>query len=292
MEPVRIGILGGSGVYEMEGISDVQEMRLDTPFGAPSDAYIVGKLEGQRVAFLSRHGRGHRISPTRLNYRANIWGFKALGVEYLIGISACGSLKEDLHPGDIVIPDQIFDRTRLRSLSFFDDPDVGTDGIVAHVSVAHPFCEFLSEICFRAVQDAGATVHQGGAFVTVEGPRFSTKAESQVFRQLGFAIIGMTSTPEAFLAREAEMSYGIMAHVTDYDVWHESEDTVTVEAVIRVLLHNAQVAKESVRNAVKLLANAGPSPQRNALQNAIITRKDLWPEQAKQRLGLLIGKYL
>jgi 5'-methylthioadenosine phosphorylase len=291
MEPVRIGIIGGSGVYEMEGLTDVEEVRLETPFGAPSDAYVVGRLEGQRVAFLSRHGRGHRISPSRLNSRANIWGFKRLGVEYLISISACGSLQEHLHPGEIVIPDQIFDRTRLRALSFFDDPNVGTDGIVAHISVANPFCEFLSEVCFRAVQATQAPVHRGGAFVTIEGPRFSTKAESKAFRQLGLSIIGMTATPEAFLAREAEISYATMAHITDYDVWHESEETVTVDAIIRVLLHNAQVAKDSVRNAVRMLANAGPSPYRSALQDALITRKDAWPEQAKQQLALLIGKY-
>lgn len=292
MEPVRIGIIGGSGVYDMDALEDVEEVWLDTPFGKPSDAYVVGTLEGQRVAFLSRHSRGHRISPTRLPFRANIWGFKKLGVEYLISISACGSLQEHLHPGEIVIPDQLFDRTRLRSLSFFDDPAIGTDGIVAHVSVANPFCEFLSEVCYRAVLEAGATAHLGGTFVTIEGPRFSTKAESRAFRQLGFAIIGMTTTPEAFLAREAEMSYAVMAHITDYDVWHESEEPVTVETVIRVLMHNAEVAKKSVRHAVRMLAQAGPSPYHNALQDAIITRKDLWPEHAKQQLQLLISKYL
>lgn len=291
MEPVRIGIIGGSGVYEMGGIEDVEEIWLDTPFGAPSDAYVVGTLDGQRVAFLSRHSRGHRISPTHLNYRANIWGFKKLGVEYLVGVSACGSLKEHLHPGDIVVPDQIFDRTRLRTSSFFDDPKAGTDGIVAHVSVANPFCEFLSEVCYRSVRQTKATVHGGGTFVVVEGPRFSTKAESQAFRQMGFAIVGMTCAPEAFLAREAEMSYAVMAHITDYDVWHESEEPVTVEAVIRVLLQNAEVAKESVRNAVRELANAGPSPYQHALQDAIITRKDLWPQQARGQLALLVSKY-
>lgn len=291
MEPVRIGVIGGSGVYELSALQDVEEVWLETPFGQPSDAYIVGVLEGQRVAFLSRHSRGHRISPTRLNSRANIWGFKQLGVEYLIAVSACGSLQEHLAPGDIVVPDQLYDGTRLRSLSFFDDVAAGTDGIVVHISVAHPFCEYLSEVCYRAVQAAGATAHLGGTFVTVEGPRFSTQAESRAFRQLGFSIIGMTATPEAFLAREAEMSYAVMAHITDFDVWHESEDPVTVEAVIRVLLHNAEIAKQSVRNAVRMLAQAGPSPYRNALQDAIITRKDLWPEHAVEQLDLLIGKY-
>lgn len=292
MDPIRVGIIGGSGVYQIDALTDVEEIQLETPFGAPSDSYITGSLDGQRVVFLSRHGRGHRISPTRLNARANIWGFKKLGVEYLISISACGSLQEHLHPGEIVVPDQIFDRTRLRSLSFFDDPAVGTDGIVAHVSVANPFCEYLSEVCYRAVRQTGVKAHLGGTFVTIEGPRFSTKAESLTFRQLGFSIIGMTTTPEAFLAREAEMSYAAMAHITDYDVWHESEEPVTVETVIRVLRRNADMARRSVRNAVRLLAQAGPSPYRNALQDAIITQKDYWPEQAKQQLSLLIGKYI
>ncbi len=288
---IRFGVIGGSGVYQMDTLSDVEEVELDTPFGKPSDAYIVGALHGQRVAFLARHGRGHRISPTRLNQRANIYGFKMLGVEYLIAVSACGSLQERLRPGDIVIPDQIFDRTRLRGLSFFDDPDVGTDGLVVHVSVAHPFCEFLSGICFKAVEQTGAAAHLGGNFVTIEGPRFSTKAESVAFRQLGMDIIGMTTTPEAFLAREAEMSYACMAHVTDYDVWHETEEAVTVEAVIRMLMHNAEVAVEAVANAIELLADSGPSPHANALQDALITDKKAVPSDVVDRLELIVGKY-
>ena len=288
---IRFGVIGGSGVYRMDTLSDVEEVELDTPFGKPSDAYIVGTLHGQRVAFLARHGRGHRISPTRLNQRANIYGFKMLGVEYLIAVSACGSLQERLRPGDIVIPDQIFDRTRLRGLSFFDDPDVGTDGLVVHVSVAHPFCEFLSGICFKAVEQTGAAAHLGGNFVTIEGPRFSTKAESVSFRQLGMDIIGMTTTPEAFLAREAEMSYACMAHVTDYDVWHETEEAVTVEAVIRMLMHNAEVAVEAVANAIELLADCGPSPHANALQDALITDKKAVPSGVVDRLELIVGKY-
>ncbi len=290
-EPVRFGVIGGSGVYQMGSLSNVVEIDLDTPFGKPSDAYIVGTLHGQRVAFLARHGRGHRISPTRLNQRANIYGFKMLGVEYLIAVSACGSLQEALRPGDIVIPDQIYDRTRLRGLSFFDDPDVGTEGLVAHVSVAHPFCEYLSEICCRAVEQAGATAHMGGNFVTIEGPRFSTRAESLIFRQLGMDIIGMTTTPEAFLAREAEMSYACMAHVTDYDVWHETEEAVTVEAVIRVLMQNAQVALEAVANAIEQLANSGPSPFADALHDALITDKKTVPQEVIDRLELIVGKY-
>ena len=290
-EPVRFGVIGGSGVYQMEALSDVKEIDLDTPFGKPSDAFMVGTLHGQRVAFLARHGRGHRISPTRLNQRANIYGFKMLGVEYLIAVSACGSLQECYSPGDIVVPDQLFDRTRLRGLSFFDDPEAGTEGLVAHVSVAHPFCDYLSDICYRAVDLAGAVVHKGGNFVTIEGPRFSTRGESLIFRQLGMDIIGMTTTPEAFLAREAEMSYACMAHVTDFDVWHEAEEAVTVEAVIRVLKQNAEVALNAVANAIELLANSGPSPYADALHDALITDRKAVPQSAIDQLELIVGKY-
>lgn len=274
-EPIRFGVIGGSGVYQMEALEDIAEVELVTPFGKPSDAYIIGTLHGQRVAFLARHGRGHRISPTQLNQRANIYGFKMLGVEYLVGVSACGSLQERYEPGHIVIPDQLFDRTSSRALSFFDDPDAGTGGLVVHVSVADPFCHFLSGVCYDAVKETGAAVHMGGSFVTIEGPRFSTKAESRVFRSWGMDIIGMTTTPEAQLAREAEMSYAVMAHVTDYDVWHETEEVVSVEAVIRVLLHNAEVAKAAVANAIRLLAGSGPSPHAHALRDAILTNRAL-----------------
>jgi len=244
--PIRFGVIGGSGVYQMEALEDVHEVALETPFGAPSDSFVVGKLHGQSVAFLARHGRGHHISPSRLNQRANIYGFKMLGVEYLISVSACGSLQEHIRPGHIVIPDQLFDRTSQRALSFFDDPAVGTDGLVVHISLAEPFCAFLNDICYEAAANTGNTVHKGGSFVTIEGPRFSTKAESQVYRSWGMDIIGMTTTPEAQLAREAEMSYSVMAHVTDYDVWHQTEEAVTVDAVVRVLTHNAGVAKQAV----------------------------------------------
>jgi 5'-methylthioadenosine phosphorylase len=291
-DPIRFGVIGGSGVYQMEALTDLEdEIALDTPFGKPSDNYIVGKLHGRRVAFLARHGRGHRISPTRLNQRANIYGFKQLGVEYLIGVSACGSLREHIRPGDIVIPDQLFDRTVHRALSFFDDPALGTGGLVVHIGLADPFCSFLSKVCYDAAQRAGATVHAGGNFVTIEGPRFSTKAESNVFRSWGMDIIGMTTTPEAQLAREAEMSYAVMAHVTDYDVWHETEEAVSVDAVIRVLLRNAEVAKQAVANAIALLADAGPSPHAHALRDAIITDKRRVPPEVVERLALLVGKY-
>ena len=290
-EPIRFGVIGGSGVYQMEALTDVEEIKIETPFGAPSDAYIVGTIHGQRVAFLARHGRGHLIGPTRLNQRANIYGFKLLGVEYLIGVSACGSLQEHIHPGDIVIPDQLFDRTRERALSFFDDPEVGTEGLVVHIGLADPFCPFLSEHCFRAAGSTGNRVHQGGGFVTIEGPRFSTKAESRIFRSWGMDIMGMTTTPEAQLAREAEMSYAVMAHVTDYDVWHETEEPVTVDAVVRVLTRNAEVAKQAVANAVAALADAGPSPYADALRDAIISDKRRVDPAVVARLAPLVGKY-
>ncbi len=292
MEPVRFGVLGGTGLYALDALQDVEHVTLDTPFGSPSDSYVIGTLDGQRVAFLSRHGRGHHISPTQLNSRANIWGFKELGVEYLIAVSACGSLQEHIAPGDFVVPDQLFDRTRLRPLSFFDDPSVGTQGVVIHVSVANPFCEYLSEVCYRAVQQTGARSHFGGTYVTIEGPRFSTKAESRFYRQLGISVIGMTTAPEAFLAREAEMSYAVIAHVTDYDVWHEAEGPVTVEAIVRGLQRNAATARGAVQRALAMLAEAGPSPHRDALRDGITTAKELWPERAKEQLALLLGKYM
>jgi 5'-methylthioadenosine phosphorylase len=291
MDKVRIGVVGGSGVYDMTQLTDVQEIRLDTPFGAPSDVYIVGKIGGESVAFLPRHGRGHRISPTQLNSRANIFGFKMLGVEYLMSISACGSLQPQYKPGDIVIPDQVFDRTHLRALSFFDDPSVGTSGLVVHVSVADPFCPYLNRIIADAVEKTGHTMHFGGTLVAIEGPRFSTKAESRHFQQSGFAIVGMTAVPEVFLAREAGMSYATMAHVTDYDVWHETEAPVTVEMVVRQLLANAEVAKQAVVNAVADLRNSPPSPYADALKDAIITNPAAVSSALKTRLALLIGEY-
>ena len=292
MEKARIGVIGGSGVYDMAQLSEAVELYLDTPFGAPSDAYVVGKIEGTPVVFLPRHGRGHRISPARVNSRANIYGFKMLGVEYLMSITACGSLQPQYKPGDIVIPDQVFDRTRSRPSSFFDDPTVGTGGLVVHVSVAEPFCPTLSGICAAAVEAAGHSVHRGGTFVTIEGPRFGTKAESHVFQQLGFAIVGMTAIPEVFLAREAGMSYAAMAHVTDYDVWHVSEAPVTVAVVVRQLLANTEVAKASVANAVRQLKDAPPSPYADALKDAIITNRSMISPAVRAKLELLIGRYL
>ncbi len=289
---VRIGVIGGSGVYDMDQLTDVREVTLDTPFGSPSDAYIVGKIEGQPVAFLPRHGRGHRISPARLNSRANILGFKMLGVEYLISISACGSLQEQFRPGDIVIPDQVYDRTWDRGPSFFDDPASGTGGLVVHISAAEPFCTFLSGILAGALADTGSTVHRGGVLVTIQGPRFSTKAESLIFKQLGMAIVGMTAVPEVFLAREAGMSYATMAHVTDYDCWHESEAPVSVDMVVRQLLANASAAKAALVNVVQALKDAPPSPHAGALRDAIMTSPAMIPPATRARLALLLDQYL
>jgi 5'-methylthioadenosine phosphorylase len=270
----------------MQALTDVTEVKPKTPFGEPSDAIVVGTLSGQRVAFLPRHGRGHRISPTELNSRANIFALKSLGVERIVSVSACGSLREDYAPRHIVIPDQLFDRTRARPLSFFGG------GLVAHISFAEPFCSDLSQALYRAVQATGATVHQGGAFVTVEGPRFSTKAESNVFRKWGMDIIGMTAVPEAQLAREAEICYATMAHVTDYDVWHATEETVTVEAVIKNLMANAEVARRAIQNLVSILPAQRSCACQHALRDAIITNRDVIPERIKKGLELLVGKYL
>ncbi len=284
---VGIGIIGGSGVYQMEGLSNVEEVRIKTPFGDPSDAIILGTLAGVRLAFLPRHGRGHRIMPTEVNSRANIFALKTLGVERIVSISACGSLREDYAPRHIVIPDQIFDHTRgHRPLTFFGN------GMVVHISFAQPFCPDLSALVYDAVRKTGATVHKGGAFITIEGPRFSTKAESRAYRQWGMDIIGMTAVPEAQLAREAEMCYATMAHVTDYDVWHETEAPVTVEMLIGNLVANAAVTKEAIANLAPTVPVRRTCECATALSSAIITQLDMIPEQVKRDLAPLVGKYV
>lgn len=288
MTEAKIGIIGGSGVYEMEALTDVEEIQIETPFGAPSDAYMVGTLEGMRVAFLPRHGRGHRLLPTELNARANIWGFKKMGVEWIISVSACGSLREDYAPGHIVIPDQLFDHTRLRPQHTFFGR-----GLVAHIGLADPFCPDLSTLLYQAVQQTGATVHRGGTLIIIEGPRFSTKGESRIYRQWGCDIIGMTAVPEIQLAREAEICYATMAHVTDYDVWHESEEPVTVEAIVRILRANAETAKQAIQNVAAMLPTDRTACEcATALESAIFTQHDLVPPAVRQDLDLLIGKYL
>ena len=282
----RLAIIGGSGIYHMAGLKEVEEHDLTTPFGQPSAPVVTGTLEGQPVAFLARHGIGHHISPSEINFRANIYALKSMGVERIVSISACGSLREDFVPGDVVIPDQLFDFTRNRASSFFGG------GLVAHVNVADPFCPQLSEDLFLAVEQTGARIHRGGAFITIEGPRFSTRAESNTYRAWGMALIGMTTSPEAFLAREAEMCYAVMAHVTDYDVWHVSEDPVTVERVIEILNRNTAIAQDCVRNLVGVLGTERTCPCPTALADALITDPRAVPEETRGRLDLLVDRYL
>lgn len=285
-ENISIAIIGGSGLYGMSGLEDTKEYDLDTPFGKPSAPIVAGTLEGTRIAFLARHGIGHHIMPTEVPYRANIYALKSLGVERVISISACGSLREEYAPGHIVIPDDIFDFTKDRIRTFFGN------GIVAHVGVANPFCGELSDQVEAAVRSTGATTHRGGMFITIEGPRFSTKAESNTFRAWGMSLVGMTASPEAFLAREAEMCYSTMAHVTDYDVWHESEAPVTVDMVIQTLNKNTQFAQDAIRNLVR-----NSKPERTcscgqALASALITNPKVIPAETRNKLDLLVGKYL
>ena len=281
-----LAIIGGSGIYSMPELLDTQEIDLDTPFGKPSSPVVTGTLAGRRIAFLARHGIGHAISPSEVNYRANIYALKSIGVERIVSISACGSLREDYAPGDIVIPDQLFDFTRNRKRSFFGA------GMVAHISIPDPFCPQLSEMVYAAVEATGAPLHRGVTFITVEGPRFSTRAESNVFRTWGMSLIGMTTSPEAFLAREAELCYTVMAHVTDYDVWHVSEKPVTVEIVIEILNRNTQIAQQCVKNLAASLPNARTCDCDRALANALITRSHVIPAETRQRLGLLVERYL
>lgn len=281
-----LAVIGGSGLYEMPGLQNTQEHVLSTPFGAPSAPIIVGTLEGQNVAFLARHGIGHHISPSEINFRANIYALKSLGVKRIVSISACGSLREDFAPTDIVIPDQLFDFTRDRKRTFFGG------GFVAHIGVANPFCPHLSEEVFQAVQATSANVHSGGTFITIEGPRFSTRAESNTYRAWGMSIIGMTTSPETFLAREAEICYAVMAHVTDYDVWHISEDPVTVDMVIDNLNQNTEIAQQAIRVLIRQLSPERSCECPRALAKALITRPDVIPAETRQRLSLLVDKYL
>lgn len=286
-EIAKIGVLGGSGLYKMPEITDKTTIAIDTPYGKPSDDIVIGTLRGKRVAFLPRHGNGHVYTPTTVPYRANIYAMKKLGVRYLIGVSACGSLREDYAPGHIVIPDQLYDYTKSDrgGRSFF------TTGFVAHVGVAEPFCPQLSDLLYQSTQSTGGIVHQGGVFITIEGPRFSTRGESEIFRQWGCGIIGMTTAPEAFLAREAEIAYAVLAHVTDYDVWHVSEEPVTVEKVIRVLYANLEIAQQAVANAVAALDEDSGCDCHNALKTAFITAPDKIPAEELQKLKLIVGRY-
>jgi len=283
---ISIGIIGGSGLYDMAELSEREERRVETPFGPPSSPYVTGTLRGKRVAFLARHGAGHRLLPPELNFRANIYGFKVLGVEYLLSASAVGSLKQEYKPLDLVIPDQFFDRTRGRVSTFFGQ------GLVAHVGFAHPFCAPLSTIAFDSATKAGATVHKGGTYVCMEGPQFSTLAESKLYRSWGMDIIGMTNLQEAKLAREAEICYTTIALVTDYDCWHPEHDQVTVEMIVGNLTQNAKTAQQVIASAVERLPFERTCECATALKYALITRPDAVPEETRRNLAPIVGKYL
>jgi 5'-methylthioadenosine phosphorylase len=286
MQNVPIGIIGGSGLYDMPGVTDREEVKLTTPFGDPSGPYVLGTLRGQRVAFLARHGAGHRVLPSDINFRANIFGMKRLGIEYIVSASAVGSLKEEYKPLDIVIPDQFFDRTKGRPSTFFGR------GLAAHVAFAHPFCRILSGLVYDSSRSAGATVHRGGTYVCMEGPQFSTLAESKLYRSWGMDIVGMTNLQEAKLAREAEICYATIALVTDYDCWHPDHDAVTVDMIIANLTQNAKMAQEIIAGAVAMLPYARTCECASALKYALVTRPDAVPDEVKTELAPLVGKYL
>jgi 5'-methylthioadenosine phosphorylase len=285
LSQAEIGIIGGSGLYSIPDLSEVREVSLETPFGAPSDAYVLGTLAGRSVAFLARHGRGHRFMPTELNYRANIHGLKQLGVERIISLSAVGSLKEEHRPLDFVIPDQFVDRTRHRVDTFFGD------GLVVHVGLGHPICEEEAEVVGGACRRAGVNVKKGGTYLNMEGPQFSTKAESNLYRSWGMDVIGMTNLTEARLAREAELCYVTVAMVTDYDCWHEEHGHVTVDQIVAVLLKNAEHACNVVREAVTAMPKTRNCKCGSALKHAIITQRNVVPAATLERLKLLVGKY-
>src|SRR3982751_4526696 len=288
MEKIRIGIIGGSGLYQMPELMNVRELPVETPFGKPSDAFIVGELDGIEVAFLPRHGRGHKLLPTELPFRANIYAMKLLGVEYILSVSAVGSLQQQYKPTDMLIPDQFFDRTRARAKesTFFGE------GIVGHVTFANPVCDELGDILEQSCKAVGVSVHRGGTYICMEGPAFSTKAESNVYRKWGMDIIGMTNLQEAKLAREAEIAYATLALVTDYDCWHEGHDNVTVDMVIEYLNKNVRNAQLVLKNAVKrVAAKQTPNQYRDAIKNAIFTAPDNWPEDTSRDLDAIVGKY-
>ena len=283
---VQIGIIGGSGLYDMAELTGREERSMTTPFGEPSGPYVIGTLRGQRVAFLARHGAGHRILPSELNFRANIYGFKALGVERILSASAVGSLKEEYRPLDILVPDQFFDRTKGRISTFFGR------GVVAHVAFAHPLCGDLSTVAADAAESVGASVHRGGTYVNMEGPHFSTLAESRLYRSWGMDVIGMTNLQEAKLAREAEICYATLALITDYDCWHPDHDSVTVDLIIANLMQNATTAQKTIAAAVGTLTAARTCACKDALATAIITRPELVPEKTRQELAPIIGRYI
>lgn len=282
----KIGIIGGSGLYEMPGLEGVKEISLDTPFGPPSDSYITGALHGKELVFLPRHGRGHKFPPSKVNFRANIYGMKKLGVERIISVSAVGSMKEEIAPGDIMIPDQFFDLTRDRERTFF------SEGVVAHVAMADPICPTLSDSLYESGRSLGAPIHMGGTYLCIEGPQFSTRGESNIYRRWGVDVIGMTNMPEAKLAREAEICYATLALSTDYDCWHQTEEDVTVETIIQMLHQNVSLAQRIIAETVRKMEEKRDCSCAEALKNAIITSPQAIGEDARKRLGLLIGKYV
>ena len=287
MSEATIGVIGGSGLYDMEGLEQVKRIRIETPFGDPSDEYVTGTLKGVKMVFLPRHGRGHRLLPSEVNYRANIYGMKTLGVERIISVSAVGSLKDAIAPGHIVIPNQFYDRTKgVRKDTFFGD------GVVAHAGFADPVCDDLTNILYIAAQKAGATAHMGGTYVCMEGPAFSTRAESLSYLALGASVIGMTNLTEAKLAREAEICYGIIALSTDYDCWHDSHEDVTVEAIIKIIHQNVAMAKNIIRFAVAEIGSARPCQCGSAMRYAVITDRTVIPEITKQKLMPIVGRYM
>ena len=281
-----LAIIGGSGLYQFPSLKNPEFIEVDTPYGAPSSPITMGELSGKKVAFLARHGIGHTILPTEVNSRANIYALKSLGVTRIVSVSACGSLREDFRPGQIVIPDQLVDFTSQRPRTFFGE------GVVAHIGSANPFCKDLSKLIIKALKPSGTVVHTSGTYITIEGPRFSTRAESNLFREWGMSIIGMTACPEAFLAREAEICYATMAHVTDYDVWHSSELPVTVEMVIKVLNENTTIAQNAIKALVTLLPESNDCDCQNILKDAIMTQREKIPAKTKKKLGILVKKYL
>lgn len=283
-----VGVIGGSGLYEMDGLTDVEFVAVDTPWGEPSDELVRGMLGGTQMYFLPRHGRGHTLMPGEINYRANVYALKKVGVEWVISVSAVGSMKEEIEPGHVVIPDQFYDNTRGRHSTFFGG------GVVAHVSMADPVCPILSDVLYRSALEVGATVHKGGTYMCMEGPQFSSRAESRVYRQWGVDVIGMTNMPEAKLVREAEMGYATLALSTDYDCWHDDHDDVTVEDILKTLMSNVELSKRIIAEAVPRIPASTDKGTiwANALEHAIITSRDSISPEARQRLGLLIGRYV
>lgn len=281
-----LGVIGGSGLYQFDGLENIQTLDIDTPFGKPSAPILTGYVAGKKIAFLARHGIGHTINPNEINYRANIYALKSTGVRFVVGVSASGSLRQDFQPGEFVVPDQIIDFTRNRKPTFFED------GLVAHISSAEPFCPSLSSLLWEAANYSEIITHKGGTTITIEGPRFSTKAESHLFRSWGISMIGMTTCPEAFLAREAELCYASLAHITDYDVWHVGEASVSVEMVVHTLEKNTAAAQKTITELIMRIDDQEDCTCQHALEKAIITQPGKIPTATKAKLGLLVDKYL